>query len=499
MVSAYSHQFLASAFTFTTDELSGLLPPPAEPGAVAKLLGEISLGFGDLAGTPFGHLLTQSSIRCRPFIALGDETHFIPIPGLLGSFCVEILEGLIRKTPRLWERYLDRRSTFLEEKTHTLMREAFPEAAVERNLQWTDAATGKTFENDTLVVVGPVALICESKSSRVSDSARRGGPERLKRDFGNLVDAASEQASRTADLLERATGDVAFTRRDGTVVTVEASAIRRGVCVSITLDALPTVSLSWKMLLDAGLVSPSNRPAMSLPLADLIVVVETLAEPAIRLHYFWRRSEFEHRVEYIGDEEDLLVYYLSNGFGPLLAAAGTTDAPVSLWGNSEELHRYYMAKWHDPNRKVPPPRRHLRGWWLAVVRRVQRRTHAEKWDIACCLLDVPYEDQLELEQRFSGLVHSVRRRGRRAPTDAVIFRVPPADSGRAIVLFAYCELAYAERDGRISALINQARVQLDATQVAVLCRDVGSDIEPYSAIAYWDAERERGSITDPPS
>lgn len=45
-------------------------------------------------------------------------------------------------------------------------------------------------------------------------------------------------------------------------------------------------------------------------IGELLLAIDVLREPAVRLHYFWQRAECEAKADYLGDEEDLLVYYL---------------------------------------------------------------------------------------------------------------------------------------------------------------------------------------------
>lgn len=123
---------------------------------------------------------------------------------------------------------------------------------------------------------------------------------------------------------------------------LDLSAIRRVVSVSVTLDWFPATGMCWRQLYSASLVTDRERPTVHLSLADLMVLSEVLAGPATLVHYFWRRSEWEEHVSYLGDEEDLLVYDLSEG---LFIADPLRDqsAAMNLHGRSDELHRHYTA------------------------------------------------------------------------------------------------------------------------------------------------------------
>jgi hypothetical protein len=260
MVIAYMHQFFADIYRFTGEELNGMLPSRVAPHFLQSLIGRLSIRFGGLAEKPFEHLLTQSPIRSRPFIELGANEYFVPIPGLLNSFSLEIVETLICENLPLWHRYLNRRSKYLEFATQRQFREAFPDAFVEPNVKWSEPSSEKVFETDVVVVLGPLAFVIEAKSHRVSDSARRGGTGSLRRDFDELVDSASVQTARLADLLEKRDTDLIVHCSDGREVPIHCEQIRRAICVSVTLDYLPVVTLCWKMLVKAGLARISHQP-----------------------------------------------------------------------------------------------------------------------------------------------------------------------------------------------------------------------------------------------
>jgi hypothetical protein len=484
MLTAFLHQFFSDFFTFSIEQLKSLFPGGLSLEQLHSLMKRLSVPFGEFRTLPFEHLLTQSPIRLRPFIALDDGRYFIPVLGLLNSFAIEIVESLIKPDDSLWTRYPARRAKYLESKVHEEFREAFPEAIVESNLSWRDPVSGEEFETDTLVLLGPLALVVEAKSKRVSDSARRGGPERLKREFKELVDEASEQAHRLASLLEREMSDIQFTRKDGRSFTVSAAAIQRAVCLAVMLDCLPTLSLCWTALVKAGLVDGTRRPAIALTLSDLIVALSVLAEPAIRLHYIWRRSECEAAAEYFGDEEDLLVYYLSNGLAHLIATPKDQAASFYLSGNSDQLRRFFMAVWIDPDTEVPPPRRLLTPWWQAVIRRIQQLDHPDKWEVACCVLDLTYEEQKNIEQRFRGLPKRFRKSKKKPGKDAIICRPMATESQCALVFFGYRDLPDDERRNRAQNLMTQVHHDLGVERVVLFAKNVEILDPPYDFLYF---------------
>jgi hypothetical protein len=91
------------------------------------------------------------------------------------------------KTDALKARFEDALAMWLEDAVTSALRHALPGASVWNSVQWHDSATGKDFENDTVIVLDDWLIVVESKSGQVTDSARRGSYDRLKREVRRLM------------------------------------------------------------------------------------------------------------------------------------------------------------------------------------------------------------------------------------------------------------------------------------------------------------------------
>lgn len=488
---SYFHQFLPDLFTFTAEHCAASLADGTSVTQLQRVLDDLSFRFGDLAGENPEHLMMQSKIRTRPMIAVDEGTYFVPILGLFNSFFVEIIESWLRTHPDLKDRYHRRRASYLEDSLNSLLVASFPGSIIHTGITWTDQSNGKTYENDCLVVCGPLAIVFEAKSERVDDVAKRGGIRTLEDHYETLVSEPAEQATRLAKLLEEGAGVTHFRTTSGGEFDLNLSSIRRALCVSVTLDWFPAATLCWKQLLEGDLVSRDARPAINVSLADLLVVLEVLESPARRLHYFWRRAEWESTVEYVGDEEDLLVYYLSGGLAILRKEDGSPIDGMMLYGNSQELHRYYMAEWMESEDLPPRPRRILSDWWSSIIGRIELIDQPHRWDIACVLLDLDYEGQVEFERQFDDVVQTVSREGNDCGKNGLITYAHHTESVGAIVGFAYKSLSTQERNARAVDLAAQARRDAGAERVVVIGRDVQRLGQPYDFVAYvadWEPE-----------
>jgi hypothetical protein len=221
-------------------------------------------------------------------------------------------------------------------------------------------------------------------------------------------------------------------------------------------------------------------------IADLLVVLDVLDTPLFRVHYFLRRSEWEANVSYWGDEEDLLVYYLSEGLD-----SERENQPLMLYGNSEYLHNFYMAEWAGEGAGVPKPRRMLTRWWTDLIARLKRRRADHQWDILCVLLDVPYRDQQRFENEVRAITAQLRRRSHaksRVP-DSVVFTTPPTGSKGALGGFCFRQLSRQDRDQRACNVAARAFTDEAIHRVVLIGRDIDREGEPYDFLGYMTRSR----------
>jgi len=483
------HEQLADCYSFSLESLCNLTEGAVDVEQVKKLFERLSMSLGELSGRPANDLIVMSPICQRPCIVLPDGKYFIPIPGLLNSFSLEIIESFFATDEKLKARYAKRRTKYLEETIVSEMKQALPQATIEPNLEWLEASSGKWFEVDCVIVAGPIAIVLEAKSQRVTPPARRGAGKRLKRDFQETVGASSEQAFRTAKMLEHANETAVFRKKGGGEVKISVKGVRRVVTVSVLLDYLPAFTLCSKERVRAGLVDVDSPPSIAMSLSELFVVLEVLGGPAHVIHYFWRRHEIEEQVSYMGDEEDLLVFYLGNGFGQLLRAQQEANAVISLGDASYQLRRYFMAIWLQPHSNVARPRRILTRWLESVVRRVQGLPRPDKWALICCLLDLSYEEQKEFETRFGGLMLRAKRPRKRSRLDYVMVEPFPTESSAAVGAFVFDDRVSDQRIGQVGSILNATYENSRVRSVVIFAKHVVDSGRPYDSLYFSETDR----------
>jgi integrase len=86
----------------------------------------MSLGFGALKAIDPEHLFMGNPVWQRPLIRIADGVYFCPVPGMMLSFPLEIVETLLGDSEALTRGYEKRRAVFLEQETARLLDVAFP-------------------------------------------------------------------------------------------------------------------------------------------------------------------------------------------------------------------------------------------------------------------------------------------------------------------------------------------------------------------------------------
>jgi hypothetical protein len=231
---------LPDVYTLSPEDFLAAYPAPIDWEQLGAIIERWTLSFGDLADARPDYLFLNNPVWTHPFVHLDDGRYFSPIPWLLQSFCLELMEDLLRDYPELRRRYQDDvRGDFLEREVERQFRQAFPDAQVFPGSLWAtpeDPAT--VYENDLLVLLDTYLIIVEAKSGAVTDAALRGAPARLASEINKLLVEPSQQAQRFAQFLRQHPGPHRFRAKHGGVNEVDARGVKEVVCLGVTLDQL---------------------------------------------------------------------------------------------------------------------------------------------------------------------------------------------------------------------------------------------------------------------
>jgi hypothetical protein len=474
---------LPDVYTLNRDDFLTAYPGPVDWDRLRAVVERWSLSFGDLADERPNYFFLRNPVWTRPLIRLDDEQIFCPIPWLLQSFCLELMESLIWDDDDLRRRYQDEcRSEFLESEVERLFRQAFPAAQIFPGSMWSSAEDPTTiYENDLLVLLDSYLIIVEAKSGAVTDAALRGAPARLEGEVKKLLVEPSEQAHRFAQFLRQDPGPHRFPTKRGGVNEVDARSVKEIVCLGVTLDQLGRLYSHWPALRDAGLIDADANLVPTLALVDLESIFEILANQSERLHYLVRRGEFERNANYSGGELDLFTFYLKTGFN--IGELEFDDAELMLTLESLELNPYLNRRitGDDP----PRPKLRLTAWWRAIVERVEA-TRPPRWpELALVLLNASVEEQELFEERFQQTLTSVRDNWMQPGHEDVLYFGYGPEQRRQVLagLVARRPLPDALEEV-IAGVAGRAFEVVNAERGAIVVVDVLLPLYPYRAVAF---------------
>lgn len=396
---------LKDIYTFTIQNFVDAYPKEIEPEMLQKIIDIWSLSFGNLADLNSEHIFLGNPVWQKPLVRLKNEKIFCPIATLFINSLTEIMEAIIKSKPELYKRYEERRGKFLEEEIYQLFGSAFPSAKVYRGSQWHDPVTNKDFENDLLVLVDSYLIIVEAKSGRVTESARRGASESLKKIINKLVVEPSLQARRFASYLKDNPGLHKFINRQGNLNEVDSSNVYEVICLNITLESLGTLYSHAPNLKKAGFISDEIDIAPTISLADIEIIFKILEGTCEKLHYLVRRTQFEQNADYSGDEIDLLAFYLDTGFN--IGEVEFNRQGLSLLGMSNIFDPFFLGEL--PKQDTPKPRIRLTKWWKDILRQIEIQNFKGWTVIGYIILNFSYNQQLEFEKKFKKIKKIVEK------------------------------------------------------------------------------------------
>jgi hypothetical protein len=477
---------LPDIYTLTPEDFVAAYPTPIEWESLRRVIDQWSLQFGDLAAERTDFFFLQNPVWTQPFIRLRDDRVFCPIPWLLQSFCLELMEGLIHEDGALWRWYQDDvRGKFLETQVEQLFRDAFASAQVCTGSLWSEPDDPATiYENDLLVQLDSYLFVIEAKAGAVTDAALRGAPDRLAREIKKLIVDPSEQAQRFARFLEQHRGPHRFETKRGYINDVDIRSVKEIVCLGVTLDQLGRLYSRWPALRDAGFIDQNVELAPTFALVDLESIFEVLANQSERLHYLVRREEFERNATYYGGELDLFSFYLKTGFN--VGDLEFDDVPFMLDLEALDLNPYLNRR--VTNEDVPRPQLMMTDWWRAIIERIELRQQARWTDLAVVLLNMSHQEQMQFEARFQRTIESVLNNWQQPGHEDVLYFGFGPDSRRHVVAGIACrQLTPEELEQVVAGVSDRALELVDASRGAILVVDLVMPIYPFRAVALIDA------------
>jgi hypothetical protein len=355
----------------------------------------ISLSFNELAGHNAEHFLLGNPVHEKPFLHVDDDQVFSAQWAVMGHHSLGLLEKFCAVDEQLLEKYNQARADYLEDQVEALFKNNFPGAEIFAGSQWLGETDGKLYENDLLVIIDSFAIVVEAKSGRVSPPAKRGAQKRLFNTLQELIDEPSEQALRFIEHLKAHPNPLALGTKKGTKNKFDAAPLKFFIPLGVTLSHLGSLSTNLKQLIRARVTERTiDQLAPSISITDLKVVFDLLSLTAQKVHYLQRRREIESNFEYVGDEVDLLAWYLDKGFNfsPEEREFGLFNVILK----SKELDNYIIGSANEE--EVVKPELAMTKWWKDMLQRLDYKRMQHWLENSYILLNVPRDAQKDFEE-----------------------------------------------------------------------------------------------------
>lgn len=286
----------------------------------------------------------DSIIYDRPLIEDGGKFYCFA-PQVLFRNMGNILDGWIQQKDNTYYQgvYQKRRAEYLENKALEYLKNILPGAKAYGKLYYYIEESGKTnrVETDGLILYDENLFIIEAKAGSLSTSARRGGLKRMKKNIGELIDDAYQQALRTKQYIIN-TPEPSFEFKDRTkaVCIKDKDKFRNIYLLNITLQNLGQLSTQLNALKSLSLIRGKEWP-WSVFINDLRVISELIEFPSEFLHFLQRRIRANDYPQFRTiDELDFLMFYFYEGLYFEGGALGNGHEYIPS-GYTEDLDRYY--------------------------------------------------------------------------------------------------------------------------------------------------------------
>lgn len=478
---------LKDIYTLTIETFVDAYPQSVNIEALQKVLDDWALSFGSLSDYNTEYLFLNNPVWQKPLIKLTDGSYFCPIVPIFLNYLTDMIEAIVKPHTELFQKYEEYRGKFLEEEIYQLFYKAFPSANIYRSSEWLDPTTKKTFENDILVLLDSYLLIIEAKSGRVTEYARRGAVQSLKKILKKLVEEPSIQSKRFSEYLNINPGLHKFKSRQGGFNQIDNSNVCKIIRLSVTLESLSILFCRSTDLKKAGLIPFDVEIATTISLADLEIIFDILEGSCEKIHYLVRREEFEQNVNYVGDEVDLLALYIDTGFN--IVSSDISKKTLFLVGMSKIFDPFFLREL--PEEESPKPKRKLTKWWRSIIQQMETRQLKHWSEIGCILLNCTYNQQLEFEnalKQIKPIVNKFWDIPNYNNTYILINEIVPVSE--AVAGIAYKRLDKQKRNQTIENARAEVVNTYKVNHVVVIGLDVEHNHYPYSVLFYHNGENQ---------
>lgn len=473
----HSDMFLSEQLMFDFQTLEKFSEGKISAIKFKEIMSEVTLNFGDLSDNLPEHFLLSNPVHESPFINIDDTHLFSTMWSIMTHLSIGILEKFCSKNDLLREKYNEVRAKYLEEQLCNVFKKAFPMAEICAGSMW-KGNNSKIYENDLLVIIDSFAFIVEAKSGQVSAPAKRGAPDRLFKTLKELIEEPSEQALRFIEYLKINPTNLTLTVKKGKPNKFNAGNIKYFIPLGVTLTHLGMMGSNLKHLIKAGVTKKTiEELAPSINLTDLQSVFDLLPLASQKIHYLQRRRELEANIDYIGDELDLLAWYLDEGFN-----LGTDMKKYGLFNislKSKELDNYVIGSSNNEN--VVKPELQMTKWWKNILDRMEEKKFQSWLEMSYLLLNIPFSGQELFERDILELKKKMLSGSAEFPHNWIL--MGSQDDERRFFIAGYCyhDINFEARNDVIRDILDSESTK-NAKGMLVIGINIDKEHYPYSIL-----------------
>ena len=459
-------------YLIDSDEISSQLN--IEEGIVDNVLSYFSYEFGDLNDKEKEYFFLENPVWKKPVIS-SHRGYYCVLPQLFFSFVLNILDEIVEEIDK--EALHKRRSDYLENKIEEVVNRRFPESHVVTGVKW--ELDGTQYETDLIAFIDSHAIIIEVKSHRISKSALRGAPGRIKRHLEEILIEPGIQSYRLEQKLNELS--INGSPYDSLLekLPVDIHSIKKVLRVSVSLEDFAMLQANLRLFEETGWLPNDFVPCPSMNLADFETLFDFLEHPVQIIHYLLRRTELEGKVKFMGDELDFMGLYITTLLNVEDMVCDDTEIVIS--GMSEPLDKYYISR--DQGILIDKPKPKISPLFKKIFCKLEERATPRWTEIGSILNRFPPDDQNKLIRYIKDLSKVVNRTWQAEEHKNIAVYNPPESSEYALAVVLFKD---ENRDRRYEFIDHASALGLEPEHVRyclVIAINIDNDNLPYHYIA----------------
>jgi hypothetical protein len=405
--------------SFTPDDVAAATAVPRD--RVSRFLEDMAVHFGDVPEA-FSVPEATHQLKTKPLLEHSGR-YLCPAPVLFEWALQPMYEAHVKAAEgREWNRYEQHRHDYLVGKSVALLSQAMPEARFDHHLYYyPDPARPEVrAELDAVGVYDSVLFLAEAKGADLTNPAKRGAPDRLKRDLQEIVGASHAQAVRASEYIARVETARFFRGNGDLAYEIRRADITETFLISVSLAPLGHISAMLHATDDDDLpLFREGQYSWIVSIYDLMVIADVVDLPPVLTHYLRRRVRAARQGKLgAADELDVFGYYLKEG---LYLEGPDVDhlTHFQLLTYTTDFDDYYFYKTGVRETFAPKPAQRMDPAFRKIVEAVIQSGLPGRVDVALQLLELSSRGRRDLVS----LIEKARRiyKRERRLVDASVF------------------------------------------------------------------------------